>query len=165
MPRSDVNCKGKVIVDGFSGKGKTIDFSDVSNPDDVFSGKGKNVDVSHVSKPIVKRPFRKNTSCKTGCLARMMVRKIDGGMFEIYGFVEEHNHPLGYGGFENVGATAIDCKNFMRELNLFIRDRDAQMVVEKLENLEKRCDDFFMDYCQGKGDLLCGFFGPTKWQD
>ncbi|GKA68609.1 FAR1 DNA binding domain, zinc finger, SWIM-type, MULE transposase domain containing protein [Tanacetum coccineum] len=123
--------KGKVTVDGFSGKGKTIDFSDVSNP-------------------IVKRPFRKNTSCKTGCLARMMVRKIDGGMFEIYGFVEEHNHPLVsqedmqfmissrelgfskqqfmlqvansnvgpvrafklmkemYGGFENVGATATD---------------------------------------------------------
>ncbi|GJR57548.1 hypothetical protein Tco_1499710 [Tanacetum coccineum] len=45
--------KGKVTVDGFSGKGKTIDFSDVSNPDDVFSGKGKNVDVSDVSKPIV----------------------------------------------------------------------------------------------------------------
>ncbi|GJT28989.1 FAR1-related sequence 5-like protein [Tanacetum coccineum] len=177
--------KGKVIVDGFSGKGKTIDFSDVS-------------------KPIVKRPFRKNTSCKTGCLARMMVRKIDGGMFEIYGFVEEHNHPLVsqedmqfmissrelgfskqqfmlqvansnvgpvrafklmkemYGGFENVGATATDCKNFRRDLNLFIGDRDAQMVVEKLENLEKRCDGFFMDYCQGEGDSLCGLFWADK---
>ncbi|GJY97273.1 FAR1-related sequence 5-like protein [Tanacetum coccineum] len=196
--------KGKVTVDLFSGKGKTIDFSDVSNPDDVFSGKGKNVDVSDVSKPIVKRPFRKNTSCKTGCLARMMVRKIDGGMFEIYGFVEEHNHPLVsqedmqfmissrelgfskqqfmlqvansnvgpvrafklmkemYGGFENVGATATDCKNFRRDLNLFIGDRDAQMVVEKLENLEKRCDSFFMDYCQGEGDSLCGLFWADK---
>ncbi|GKD24653.1 hypothetical protein Tco_1230867, partial [Tanacetum coccineum] len=29
-------CKGKVTVDLFSGKGKTIDFSDVSNPDDVL---------------------------------------------------------------------------------------------------------------------------------
>ncbi|GJT08478.1 FAR1 DNA binding domain, zinc finger, SWIM-type, MULE transposase domain containing protein, partial [Tanacetum coccineum] len=86
--------KGKVTGDGFSGKGKTIDVSNVSNPDDGFSGKGKNVDVSDVIKPNVKRLFRKNTSCKTGCLARTMVRKIDGGMFEVYGFVEEHNHPL-----------------------------------------------------------------------
>ncbi|GJU93001.1 FAR1 DNA binding domain, zinc finger, SWIM-type, MULE transposase domain containing protein [Tanacetum coccineum] len=80
--------KGKVTVDLFSGKGKTIDFSDVSNPDDVFSGKGVT--------------------------------------------------------------------------DLFIGDRDAQMVVEKLENLEKRCDSFFMDYCQGEGDSLCGLFWADK---
>nr|GEW40277.1 hypothetical protein [Tanacetum cinerariifolium] len=49
---------------------------------DGFSGKVKNVDVSGVSKPNVKRPFRKNTSCKTACLAWMMVRKINSGMFE-----------------------------------------------------------------------------------
>nr|GEY49834.1 retrovirus-related Pol polyprotein from transposon TNT 1-94 [Tanacetum cinerariifolium] len=42
-----------------------------------------------------------------------------------------------YGGFENVGATATNCKDFRRDLNLFIGDRDAQMVVEKLENMEK----------------------------
>ncbi|GJT44960.1 FAR1-related sequence 5-like protein [Tanacetum coccineum] len=165
--------KGKVTGDGFSRKGKTIDVYNVSNPEDGFSGKSKNVDVSDVSKPNVKRLFRKNTSCKTGCFARMVVRKINGGMFEVYGFVEEHNHPLVshddiqftissrelgfpkqqfmlqvansnvgpgrafklmkemYGGFENVGATATDCKIFRRDLNLFIRDRDAQMVVEK----------------------------------
>nr|GEX24082.1 hypothetical protein [Tanacetum cinerariifolium] len=163
----------------------SIDVFDVSKPDDGFSGKVKNVDVFDVSKPNVKRPFRKNTSCKTGCLARMMVMKIKGCVIEVYGFVEEHNHPLVshedmqimissrelgflkqqfmlqvansnvgpvrgfklmkemYGGFENVGETATDCKNFRRDLNLFIGDRDAQMVVEKLENLEKHCDDFF----------------------
>nr|GEZ93193.1 hypothetical protein [Tanacetum cinerariifolium] len=86
--------KGKVTGNEFCGKGKSINVSDVSKPDDGFSGKVRNVDVFYVSKPNVKRPFRKNTSGKTGCLAWMMVRKINGGMFEVYGFVEEHNHPL-----------------------------------------------------------------------
>ncbi|GJX32285.1 FAR1 DNA binding domain, zinc finger, SWIM-type, MULE transposase domain containing protein [Tanacetum coccineum] len=177
--------KGKFTGDGFSGKGKTIDVSNVSKSDDGFSRKGKNVDASDVSKPNVKMPFRKNTSCKTGCLARMMVRKIEGGMFEVYGFVEEHNHPLVsqedmqlmissrelgfskqqfmlqvansnvgpvrafklmkemYSGFENVGATATDCKKFRRDLNLFNGDRDAQMVVEKLENLKSIVTAFY----------------------
>ncbi|GJV72985.1 RNA-directed DNA polymerase, eukaryota [Tanacetum coccineum] len=90
--------KGKVTGDGFSRKGKTIDVSNVSKPDDGFSRKG----------PV--RAFK---------LMKEM-----------------------YGRFENVGATATDCKNFRRDLNLFIGDRDAQMVVEKLENLKKRCDGF-----------------------
>nr|GEZ62858.1 hypothetical protein [Tanacetum cinerariifolium] len=233
--------KGKVTSDGFSRKGKTIDVSNVSNPDDGFSGKGKNVDVSDVSKPNVKRLFRKNTSCKTGCLAWMIVSKIDGKgiavtnsvcsvangngkgkvtgdgfsrkgktidvfnvsnpddgfsgkgknvdvsdvskpnvkSFRELGFSNQQcmlqvaNSNVGpvrafklmkemYGGFENVGATATDCKIFRRDLNLFIRDRDAQMVVEKLENLKKHCDSFFMDYCQGEGDSLCGLFWADK---
>ncbi|GKD42728.1 FAR1-related sequence 5-like protein, partial [Tanacetum coccineum] len=41
-------------------------------------------------------------------------------------------------------------------------ENDAQMVVEKLENLEKRCEGFFMDYCQGEGDSLCGLFWADK---
>ncbi|GKB55464.1 FAR1 DNA binding domain, zinc finger, SWIM-type, MULE transposase domain containing protein [Tanacetum coccineum] len=134
----------------------------------------------------------------------MMIRKVDGDMFEVYGFVEEHNNPLVsqddmqfmmssrelgflkqqfmlqvansnvglvrafklmkemYCGFENVGMTATYCKNFRPDLNLFIGDQDAQMVVEKLENLKKRCEGFFMDYCQGKGDTLCGLFWADK---
>ncbi|GKB91558.1 FAR1-related sequence 5-like protein, partial [Tanacetum coccineum] len=149
------------------GKGKVVD--------DGSSGKGKKIDVSK---------------------AHMRVRKINGDMFEVYVFVEEHNHPLVsqediqfmmssrdlgyskqqflfqvsnsnvgpvrafesmkkmYGGFENISANAVDCKNFRRDMNMFIGDRDAQMAVEKLENLEKHCEGFFMNYCQGEGDSL-----------
>nr|GEV36538.1 hypothetical protein [Tanacetum cinerariifolium] len=139
---ANVKGKGKDTGDGFSGKGKTIDVSNVSNPDDGFSGKGKNVDVSDVSKPNIKRLFRKNTSFKTGCLARLIVRKINGSMFERVRFfkttimLQVANSNVGpvrafklmkemYGGFENVGATATDCKKFRCDLNLFIGDRDA----------------------------------------
>ncbi|GJW85151.1 FAR1 DNA binding domain, zinc finger, SWIM-type, MULE transposase domain containing protein [Tanacetum coccineum] len=80
--------KGKVTNDGISVNRKNDDVSNVSKPDDGFSRTGKNIDVA------VRSLFRKNTSCKTGCLARMMIRKVDGDMFEVYGFVEEHNHPL-----------------------------------------------------------------------
>ena len=64
-----------------------------------------------------------------------------------------------YGGFENVGVTAVDCKNFRRDMNLFIGDRDAQMAVEKLENLENHGEGFFFDYYVGEGDdALSGLF-------
>ncbi|GKC53309.1 FAR1 DNA binding domain, zinc finger, SWIM-type, MULE transposase domain containing protein, partial [Tanacetum coccineum] len=155
---SVANGKGKCKVtnDGFSVKRNNDDASNVSKPDDGFSRTSKNIDVA------VRSLFRKNTSCKTGCLARMMIRKVDGDMFEVYGFVEEHNHPLVsqddmqfmmsyrelgfskqkfmlqvansivglvrafklmkemYGGFENVGMTATDCKNFSDNVIVFV---------------------------------------------
>ncbi|PWA97700.1 FAR1 DNA binding domain, Zinc finger, SWIM-type, MULE transposase domain, FHY3/FAR1 family [Artemisia annua] len=37
-----------------------------------------------------------------------------------------------YGGFENIGVTDVECRNYKRGLNNFIGTRDAQMVVEKL---------------------------------
>ena len=183
--------KSDYDVDKLSkGKGKCID-------------KGKGINTSQVSDTLVKKPFRKNTSCKTGCLASMRVRRIEGDVYEVYWFVAEHNHPLVspqdmqfllnsrdlgfskqrflmevsnanvgpvkafklmkemYGGFENVGVTAVDCKNFKRDMNLFIGDRDAQMAVEKLENRAKHCEGFFVDYYVGEGDALSGLF----WAD
>lgn len=173
-----------------SGKGNSVD-------------KGKAVDLSQVGDSFVKKPFRKNTSCKTDCPASMRIRKVEGDVYEVYWFVAEHNHPLvsqhdmqflmnsrdlGFskqrfimevsnanvgpvkafklmkemnGGFENVGVTAVDCKNFRRDMNLFIGDRDAQMAVEKLQNLEKHCEGFSMDYYVGEGDALSGLF----WAD
>nr|GEX18773.1 hypothetical protein [Tanacetum cinerariifolium] len=148
--------KGKVTNDGFSVNGNNDDVSNVSKPDDVsnvskpddgFSGTGKNIDVA------VRSLFRKNTSYKTGCLAWMMIRKVDGDMFEVHGFVKEHNHPLVSQddmqfmmSSKELGMTATDCKNFRRDLNLFIGDQDAQMVVEKLENLEKRYRMVFVPF-------------------
>ncbi|KAD6796010.1 hypothetical protein E3N88_06906 [Mikania micrantha] len=37
-----------------------------------------------------------------------------------------------YGGFEDVGVTAMDCKNFRRDLNTFIGEYDCDMAVKHL---------------------------------
>ncbi|PWA34923.1 FAR1 DNA binding domain, Zinc finger, SWIM-type, MULE transposase domain, FHY3/FAR1 family [Artemisia annua] len=47
-----------------------------------------------------------------------------------------------YGGFEYIGATDVDCKNYKRALNEFIGERDAQMVVDKLLSREEYFDNF-----------------------
>lgn len=44
-----------------------------------------------------------------------------------------------FGGFENVGATVVDCKNFRREINLFVGDHDAYMLIEKLNCKQVFC--------------------------
>ncbi|XP_076925741.1 protein FAR1-RELATED SEQUENCE 5-like [Bidens hawaiensis] len=47
-----------------------------------------------------------------------------------------------YGGFEEVGASKDDCKNFKQRLNCFIGEFDAEMVVQRLSG-KKRCNDEF----------------------
>ncbi|XP_076883304.1 protein FAR1-RELATED SEQUENCE 5-like [Bidens hawaiensis] len=37
-----------------------------------------------------------------------------------------------YGGFENVGATKDDCKNFKQSFNCFIGEYDAEMIAQRL---------------------------------
>ncbi|PWA98692.1 FAR1 DNA binding domain, FHY3/FAR1 family [Artemisia annua] len=113
--------------------------------------------MSQVSDAFVKKPFRKNTSCKTNCSASMRVRKIEGDVHEVnWFFVAEHNHPLvspqdmqflmnsralGFskqrflmeGSNGNVGP--VRAFKLMKEM--YGGDRDVQMAVENLENLEK----------------------------
>nr|GEV45749.1 protein FAR1-related sequence 5-like [Tanacetum cinerariifolium] len=38
----------------------------------------------------------------------------------------------------------------------------SKMVVEKLDNMEKHSDGFFVDCYQGEGDSLCGLFWADK---
>lgn len=66
-----------------------------------------------------------------------------------------------YGGFENIGATSVDCKNFRRELNLFIGDRDAQMVIQKLLSRQEFIPGFSMDYDTDETEALISLF----WAD
>ncbi|GJW75266.1 FAR1-related sequence 5-like protein [Tanacetum coccineum] len=51
-----------------------------------------------------------------------------------------------YGGFENIGATDVECKNHRHGLNDFIGNRDAQMVVDKLLSREEFFEDFLVKY-------------------
>lgn len=67
-----------------------------------------------------------------------------------------------YGGFENIGAIDVECRNYRRGLDNFIGNRDAQMVVEKLLSRQEFFSDFSVEYKQDKKDkTLVGLF----WAD
>ena len=67
-----------------------------------------------------------------------------------------------YGGFEYIGATDVECKNYKRGLNEFIGERDAQMVVDKLLSREEYFDNYSVEYKQDKESKeLVGLF----WAD
>ncbi|XP_071740176.1 putative protein FAR1-RELATED SEQUENCE 10 [Rutidosis leptorrhynchoides] len=65
------------------------------------------------------------------------------------------------GGFEQVGASVVDYKNFRRDMSLFIGDRDAQMVVEKLKSNQECLHDFSTDYFTNEDGTLAELF----WAD
>ncbi|XP_076951218.1 protein FAR-RED IMPAIRED RESPONSE 1-like [Bidens hawaiensis] len=51
-----------------------------------------------------------------------------------------------YGGFEEVGATKDDCKNFKQSLTCYIGEYDAEMVVQRLSWKKNCCDGYSFDY-------------------
>ncbi|XP_076907543.1 protein FAR1-RELATED SEQUENCE 5-like [Bidens hawaiensis] len=66
-----------------------------------------------------------------------------------------------YGGFDKVGATKSDCKNYKRKINLYIGDYDAEMVVQRLMAKKDFCPNFSCDYITSKEGTLKGLF----WAD
>ncbi|XP_076925604.1 protein FAR1-RELATED SEQUENCE 5-like [Bidens hawaiensis] len=51
-----------------------------------------------------------------------------------------------YGGFEEVGATKDDCKNFKQSLTCYIGEYDAEMVVQRLSGKKNCCDGYSFEY-------------------
>ncbi|GKA43844.1 FAR1-related sequence 5-like protein [Tanacetum coccineum] len=66
-----------------------------------------------------------------------------------------------FGGFDEVGATSVDCKNFRRGINLFIREYDVKMVVELLMNKQEYINGFSCDYFTNDDGNIFGLF----WAD
>ena len=67
-----------------------------------------------------------------------------------------------YGGFENIGVTDVECRNYKRNLTNFIGGRDAQMVVDKLLSRQEFVDNFSVEFKKNKADkTLVGLF----WAD
>ncbi|GKA57829.1 FAR1-related sequence 5-like protein [Tanacetum coccineum] len=66
---------------------------------------------------VIKR--RKRASCRCGCTAQLRLKKTpDGKSWKVMKEI--------YGGFENIGATDVECKNYRRGLNEFI---DTKQLV------------------------------------
>ncbi|XP_076933468.1 protein FAR1-RELATED SEQUENCE 5-like [Bidens hawaiensis] len=51
-----------------------------------------------------------------------------------------------YGGFEKVGATKDDCKNFRQGLNCYIGEYDAEMIVQRLCAKKTFSSDYSFEY-------------------
>ncbi|KAK9681496.1 hypothetical protein RND81_10G007000 [Saponaria officinalis] len=49
-------------------------------------------------------------------------------------------------GFENIGATLNDFKNFSRDVKCYINERDGQLFINRFKNLAKTREDFYFDY-------------------
>ncbi|KAK9741797.1 hypothetical protein RND81_03G129000 [Saponaria officinalis] len=64
-------------------------------------------------------------------------------------------------GYENVGASLLDFKNFQREVKLFIGDADAEMFISNLEKLLHSKKGFQYAYHVDEGRNLCRVF----WTD
>ncbi|KAL9687740.1 hypothetical protein QQ045_032147 [Rhodiola kirilowii] len=65
------------------------------------------------------------------------------------------------GWFMNVGATVTDCKNFKRDLKLYIGLNDAQMVVDNLSDKIKTCLGYSFEYFSDEEETLTRLF----WAD
>ena len=59
-----------------------------------------------------------------------------------------------------VHGTEVEFKNYVRKINCFIGDSDAQMLINRMENRQKYTPDFSFDYLVENAELI-GLF----WAD
>uniref|UniRef100_A0A7N0TSA9 SWIM-type domain-containing protein n=1 Tax=Kalanchoe fedtschenkoi TaxID=63787 RepID=A0A7N0TSA9_KALFE len=58
------------------------------------------------------------------------------------------------GGYSNIGAQAVDFKNFKRDFKNFVGDSDGQIVIDRLKIKQSCCDGFRFEYhVDSNGDL------------
>ncbi|CAH9074566.1 unnamed protein product [Cuscuta europaea] len=62
------------------------------------------------------------------------------------------------GGYSNIGATAVDFKNFKRDLKAYIEGVDAHMLIDKLFRKQELCSAFIFDYDVDETDKLTRLF-------
>ncbi|XP_074299301.1 protein FAR1-RELATED SEQUENCE 5-like [Silene latifolia] len=65
------------------------------------------------------------------------------------------------GGYNNIGATEVDFKNFVRDIKTYIGNFDAQMFVENLIRRKDTCSAFYFDFIVDENKCLAGVF----WAD
>ncbi|XP_022014061.2 protein FAR1-RELATED SEQUENCE 5-like [Helianthus annuus] len=63
-----------------------------------------------------------------------------------------------FGGFEDVGASKVEFKNYKRQINLFIGEYDADMVVRHLNEKKHSQPNFSYDYFTYEENRLKGIF-------
>ncbi|KAK9705102.1 hypothetical protein RND81_07G033800 [Saponaria officinalis] len=65
------------------------------------------------------------------------------------------------GGYNNVGASENDFKNFVRDMKKYIGDFDGQMFIENFMRKKKMCKTFYFNFQVDDNNRLCLVF----WAD
>ncbi|PWA55837.1 protein FAR1-RELATED SEQUENCE 5 [Artemisia annua] len=147
-PKKQLNPKLKFfhcVREGFKPAAKKDHSSTNQATDDHSSTDQATDDHGKPDGKLIKR--RKRASFRCRCKAQLRLKRIAGNKYTKFKMIKEM-----YGGFENIGATSVDCKNFRRNMNNFIGNRDAHMVVEKLLGRAEFFPDFSVEYKQDKDD-------------
>ncbi|KAK9075663.1 hypothetical protein SSX86_003989 [Deinandra increscens subsp. villosa] len=63
-----------------------------------------------------------------------------------------------YGDFEKVGVTVVECKNFKRDLNCYIGEYDAEIVVRRMLNKKDFLPDYSFEYTVDDEGKLTAMF-------
>lgn len=69
------------------------------------------------------------------------------------------------GGFVNVGATEIECKNLKRDMITYIGESDADMVIEKLTKKRSIYTTLLLNIVWIVRGSYVGYFGQMKKQN
>ncbi|KAK9075840.1 hypothetical protein SSX86_004169 [Deinandra increscens subsp. villosa] len=94
---------------------------------------------------------RKKYSTRTGCNGHIVYTSSNGRSYKV----------TKYGGFEKVGVTVVECKNFKRDLNCYIGEYDAEIVVRRMLNKKDLLTDYSFEYTVDDEGKLTAMF----WAD
>ncbi|XP_074304489.1 protein FAR1-RELATED SEQUENCE 5-like [Silene latifolia] len=112
---------------------------------------------------------RKRTVTRSGCEAKVSFKRIDTGEYQIYDFVEVHTHAMVIpatmvhmkpsrnlnlfhkkmimdNSRRNVGASLEDFKNFSRDVKKYIKEYDAEMLLETFMQKKAMSPSFYFDF-------------------
>lgn len=66
-----------------------------------------------------------------------------------------------YGGFDKVGATKSDFKNFKKDLNSYVGEQDADMLIKRFKRKKEYMPNFTFEFITSGEGVLQGLF----WAD
>ncbi|XP_020272197.1 protein FAR1-RELATED SEQUENCE 5-like [Asparagus officinalis] len=121
----------------------------------------------------ISKKRRRTVSSRCGCKAKVVFKFYGLKGYNVLSFVEEHSHFLVSGsgkhflksnrvlGLAHKKLVFDGAKANMRDVKLYIGDRDAQMIIEKFTDKKEMSDGFFDDYAVDEDGRLTRIF----WAD
>ncbi|KAK9691843.1 hypothetical protein RND81_09G223800 [Saponaria officinalis] len=67
--------------------------------------------------------------------------RLNIGATKTYRMIKEHVN-----GFQNIGATLNQFKNFQRDMKCFIHEKDGQLFIDRFKSMAENRSGFFFDY-------------------